>query len=1415
VYLDGVQNDRALELFNPTCGEIGLDEYEIWVIPNGGSQADASTRRIVLGGGITAGSSLLICHTGFDGSNYGGVECDMRSEDLDFNGDDAVLVVRQGSAVDVIGIEGSDPGLGWSVAGVGAATRNHMLVRKADVLRGSTDWATSEARAWEVLDSSQSQTEVFGSRVALSDCGWFDIAVYACLCEAGYSGHNCDHDDNECASSPCENGGSCMDSLSNSSVALGQFSCDCAVGWFGSVCSAQTAECGSDPCVNGGMCVDSVGTYSCVCHVGFEGHDCEFDSDECTSSPCLNLGLCQESSTVADVGVDVYQCLCSAGWYGENCALDYDECSSNPCQNSGACYESSRPLIAYTSFEEPTIAEAGVASIYFDTEMITPGAIHLLTNHDGENIVQYTGYNALNRSLELGFQTVWQAIGSGLGFAGGNSIGVIGDDTTHMQGSGSGKAPHGQNVFMLTDTDGFGYVKIDVVDLASVVTATMSAWVHVEATSWEDDDSIKIWAVSGDGSETILLSSSDIDSLAEDSWMQLEADVSGIPQLSMKFGLQADSVYEEVWYDYFKITASVATDDYTCRCTPGWAGSDRCINIDECASNPCENSGGCRETEVDAYVCACTTGWEGENCALDMNECGATDPCVNGANCTESSSNTTVLIGDFHCACAKGWEGTNCGRDADECTSSPCEEIETCIDSSDNEVMELEIPLDAYECIPALPVPPMVTDLHASTVTSWAGSQFEFRGSAQALEWTGVVADTLVGYKLYMDRSDGWQLETLVVAGDTRQPLNFSVTDTLPRSLAYNVEIAATSPAGDGVRSSPLRVYTAPAVVFAQLDSETRATTTSIYLTWNAPTVHTEAPISAYHILAISSDGNQLDVIGTVESNVLNFTANGMSGGERYHFAVAGENRGGLSTVSLDNVLSADTAPLQPVPSWLNSTTSTSRISWVEIGNPEEYTEPTAPLLGYHVYISEDGREFEEIHETDPSEPKDVTIYNLIGSRQYFFRVSAENSAGEGDQSSVATGYTATVKPDEIFSSSPSDYANTSAISLSWTPVEYHPNAPVLAVRIWQDDALVATWSPDSGTERVITLSELAVGSKYLYSISTLNVAGESDRSDPVALYTVPKVPTAVQTIRSGALYANETAVAIGWEAAEAADPIAEYRIYTREAASPDRDEAASPPYELSAVVTAPATTGSALHLHGGRRYEIKVSAWNNAGESGMLLESLEVFTAPDATIPERGAESSSSVIYTSWQPIVAHELRPTTVLSLHWQRLNTPTGCACGADCNYCAGSETVVQLGLDALSMTIPELEPSALYGVALRAENAAGAEMTPRSVIGTAPPKMEPIVVSMIASTYVMISWTSLPLNVAQAAGVEVLTYRMHAVDTEEGTTQVSISRYGSVMQVLAGLQPQRAYSISIAAQNSFGTADFSNAILVETT
>ncbi|KAF5295928.1 hypothetical protein FQR65_LT10359 [Abscondita terminalis] len=134
---------------------------------------------------------------------------------------------------------------------------------------------------------------------------------------------------NECASSPCKNGGTCQD-LFNGYV------CQCPDEWEGPTCDKDTNECarfaGTDlGCQNGATCVNKIGSYECLCSHGWFGIHCTRQSTSCTTGSVSEL--CGHGTCIPQNNGIGYKCLCDQGWTtdGTNlaCMVDVDECISN------------------------------------------------------------------------------------------------------------------------------------------------------------------------------------------------------------------------------------------------------------------------------------------------------------------------------------------------------------------------------------------------------------------------------------------------------------------------------------------------------------------------------------------------------------------------------------------------------------------------------------------------------------------------------------------------------------------------------------------------------------------------------------------------------------------------------------------------------------------------------------------------------------------------------------------------------------------------------------------------------------------------------------------------------------------------------------------------------------------------------
>jgi hypothetical protein len=152
-YVVGSNNNRALELYNPTPNAINLGDYQVGRFRDGAS----NPMLLQLSGSIPAHGTWVVTIDKRDGSQpCPGLECQadpalqaltdtfvnpvytQSNSPFYFNGDDAVILTDlAGTAIiDLVGKIGEDPGTAWSDTNGGWWTTGHTLVRKSNVLDG-------------------------------------------------------------------------------------------------------------------------------------------------------------------------------------------------------------------------------------------------------------------------------------------------------------------------------------------------------------------------------------------------------------------------------------------------------------------------------------------------------------------------------------------------------------------------------------------------------------------------------------------------------------------------------------------------------------------------------------------------------------------------------------------------------------------------------------------------------------------------------------------------------------------------------------------------------------------------------------------------------------------------------------------------------------------------------------------------------------------------------------------------------------------------------------------------------------------------------------------------------------------------------------------------------------------------------
>ena len=114
-YIEGSSFNKAIEIYNGTGGSVDLAAgvYTLELYSNGSATISAS---LALTGTLADGDVFVAAHGSADTAIL--AQADVTSNTvINFNGDDAVVLRKNGAVVDVFGQVGFDPGSQWAGGG--------------------------------------------------------------------------------------------------------------------------------------------------------------------------------------------------------------------------------------------------------------------------------------------------------------------------------------------------------------------------------------------------------------------------------------------------------------------------------------------------------------------------------------------------------------------------------------------------------------------------------------------------------------------------------------------------------------------------------------------------------------------------------------------------------------------------------------------------------------------------------------------------------------------------------------------------------------------------------------------------------------------------------------------------------------------------------------------------------------------------------------------------------------------------------------------------------------------------------------------------------------------------------------------------------------------------------------------------
>ncbi|MFW3145580.1 MAG: fibronectin type III domain-containing protein [Thermoplasmatota archaeon] len=362
--------------------------------------------------------------------------------------------------------------------------------------------------------------------------------------------------------------------------------------------------------------------------------------------------------------------------------------------------------------------------------------------------------------------------------------------------------------------------------------------------------------------------------------------------------------------------------------------------------------------------------------------------------------------------------------------------------------------------------------------------------------------------------------------------LSFTDPD-VENGVPYFYSVSANNSIGESVRS-PAKSGMSIGITGPPKDLAAERGIGCVNLTWKAPEKNGGSPLTGYRIYR-GSASNELDALTDVEPQMLKYQDKDVEFGGIYFYRLTALNQVGESPPSL-----IVNASVPDVPSAPPELTIASGNRWVRLEWSAPLEDGGLPVLGFRIY-KEDGVGIRKLHATVGSH---VLFYNdtaVVNGMTYVYNVTAFNEAGESKPTENRSATPMTI-PDapHIFDQE----VGNSFVNISWIPPSNTGGDPISLYRIYCSSVIFEeerTFDVDAPGNFFLH-SGLTNGMLYEYQVTAFNTAGESERSNSLALMPIarPGPP------KSPVLTTGDEFIVITWEAPDndGGLPILYYNIY-------------------------------------------------------------------------------------------------------------------------------------------------------------------------------------------------------------------------------------------------------------------------------
>ena len=399
----------------------------------------------------------------------------------------------------------------------------------------------------------------------------------------------------------------------------------------------------------------------------------------------------------------------------------------------------------------------------------------------------------------------------------------------------------------------------------------------------------------------------------------------------------------------------------------------------------------------------------------------------------------------------------------------------------------------------------------------------------------------------------------------------------------YTVTYTATDAAGNAATAErTVEVYfkpPRPPTILSAVAGDSQVT-----LTW--PTAADgNSPLTGY-IISYKVKGTSVWSTA-VTGPVLAHTVKGLINGDTYQFKMSAKTLH-YPDGNIESSLVEATPVAATVPGAPTGLTPTAGNTHVGLAWAAPADTGGAAITDYVIEYSADGGSTWAVFADGTSPGITATVTGLTNDRQYSFRVSATNSAGNGNPSDVVTATPVTTAPGKPTGLSAT--AGSTQVELTWTAPSDTGGSPITDYKVEHSSDAGSTWAvfaDGTGTGITATVTGLTNGQAYSFRVSATNSEGTGVPSDAVTetpAATAPGKPTGL-TPTAGSMQVELT-----WTAPSdtGGAPITDYKV--------EHSSDAGSTWAVFADGTGTGTTATVTGLTNGQEYRFRVSATNSAG---------------------------------------------------------------------------------------------------------------------------------------------------------------------------------------------------------------------------